>query len=115
MFEGLPDAKLVEVGWQDSKAFAETIAKMDLVIQLSATETFCMVAADAIAQGVPVIGGPAITWLPKEYQAEIDSTMSVASLGAYILKRPKKVARDELHELERYIEKARHLWLSFLR
>lgn len=115
MFEGLDDATLVEVGWQDTKTFQHTIAQMDLVIQLSATETFCMVAADAITQGVPVIGGPAVAWLPKEYQVEIDSTMSVASAGVHALKRRNKVVRDERRELEEYIQKAAELWLHFLR
>lgn len=113
LFSGLPDAELVEVPWQPADEFRDTISKMDLVIQLSATETFCMVAADAVASGVPVVGGPAITWLPEHCVADIDSTNSVADVAVRLLESPR-LMRREREALEAQVVDARWVWDRFL-
>lgn len=114
LFAGLSWAKLVEVTWQDAQAFKETIASMDLVLQASATETFCMVAADAVASGVPVVTGPAITWVPSRYQAPIDDTSALAAAAVDALDNEAKAARVELKALQAYVKEAQAAWSEFL-
>ena len=53
LYNGVPWAKLVEHPWEDWKSFRKTIGTMDLTIQASYTETFNIVAADSIVEGVP--------------------------------------------------------------
>ncbi|MHB8407819.1 MAG: hypothetical protein ACYDHY_06850 [Acidiferrobacterales bacterium] len=113
LFKGLSWAKLIEVPWQPADEFRRTIAKMDLTFQLSTTETFCIVAADAVAEGVPVIAGPAITWVPREFQVEIDNTTHAAQLGRIAIE-DYSIWRSELHGLEKFVEGAKRKWLSFL-
>jgi glycosyltransferase involved in cell wall biosynthesis len=113
MFKGVKKAKLIEVGWQDTQTFKETIASMDLVIQLSATETFCLVAADAIASGVPVIGSYALTWLPAAYQVNGDDTTAVAAAGVDALKSGT-AAKKELKSLTQYVDTSKNVWRNWL-
>ncbi len=47
--------KLVEHSWLEPKNFRKLVGTMDMVMQVSATETFCIVAADAVAQNVPIV------------------------------------------------------------
>jgi glycosyltransferase involved in cell wall biosynthesis len=114
LLQGEPNVTLIEVGWQDSETFKKTIASMDLVIQLSATETFCMVAADAIASGVPVVGSPSIQWLPEAYRADADHTTTVANAGVYALTKPKLAVRAESNALLDYLAHAEAVWLKFV-
>lgn len=113
MFEDVKGAKLVELGWQDTVTFRETIASMDLVMQLSATETFCMVAADAVSSGVPVIAGPAIVWLDSAYHAPIDETSAVAELAADAI-ADRKAAKRQKKSLDRYNRESADVWMDFL-
>lgn len=113
MLADIPWAKLVEVPWQDVETFKETVASMDLVIQLSCTETFCLVAADAVASGVPVVAGPAIGWLPDSCTTNIDDTSAVASLGVKALTNRCFVAREQKY-LKRFVKRAERKWLEFL-
>jgi glycosyltransferase involved in cell wall biosynthesis len=114
LFANLPDAKLIEVGWQNSQTFKETIATMDLVLQLSCTETFCMVAADAIASGVPLVAGPAISWLPiDQLVTDLDDTSAAAALGVQMIKCPRK-AKAQKKCLVRFIKRAKKTWRAFL-
>jgi glycosyltransferase involved in cell wall biosynthesis len=113
MFVGLNAATLHEVTWQATQTFKETIASMDLVLQLSATETFCMVAADAVASGVPVVAGPAVAWIRPSLQAPIDDTYEVATQGIDAL-TSKCVAKKELRDLKKFVKHAKAAWSKFL-
>ena len=47
--------KLVEHGWYNHKDFIKLVSKMDIGLQVSLSETYNIVTADFISQGVPVI------------------------------------------------------------
>ena len=113
MFDGLKMSKLVELGWQDSDEFRKTIASMDLVMQLSATETFCMVAADAVSSGVPVVTGPAVSWLAGCGVAPIDDTGRVAYVSVGLLTDSKAAKKQKAH-LKHYVEYSVDKWMEFL-
>ncbi|WP_271024977.1 hypothetical protein [Rhizobium sp. RCAM05973] len=64
IFQGAGDAiELVEHNWMDSEDFRGLIGTMDLVTQVSLSETFNIVLADAVFAGVPVIGSAEVPWL----------------------------------------------------
>lgn len=107
-------AKLIEVPWQNPEEFKATIAKMDLVLQLSATETFCLVAADAVASGVPVIVGPAITWIDPEYQAPIDDTTEVAAKASRIFLLGNQAIKSQQRSLKNFIKESKQVWSDYL-
>lgn len=113
MIDGLPWATLTEVPWQPVDEFRKTIGSMDLNFQLSATESFCHVAADSVAEGVPVVGGPAISWLPGWCQVDIDDTTAAAAHGLKAL-RDSTVLYDEQRRLEEFVLQAIERWLHWL-
>jgi glycosyltransferase involved in cell wall biosynthesis len=109
-------AELVELSWQNPEEFRETVSKMDLVLQLSATETFCMIAADAIAAGVPVVAGPAVAWLPEKYRVpNVDEATAVAEMGVRLLQASDRVAAKQLKALHEHINEAKKIWSHFLK
>jgi hypothetical protein len=114
LFANLSWAKLVEVSWQDADTFRETIAEMDLVFQLSATETFCLVAADAVSSGVPVIVGEAVSWVPERYQANVDDTSEAATEAIRALESSKKTVRVQQEALNDFVESSTKVWRQFL-
>jgi glycosyltransferase involved in cell wall biosynthesis len=76
---------LVLDGWSPWSDFNETVANMDLLIHPSYTESFNIVSADGISQGVPVVGSTAINWLPKDWQADSDDAVEIAERGIQLL------------------------------
>jgi len=113
MFKGLPWAHLVESPWESWASFRRTIAHMDLLMQVSFTETFNITAADAVSEGVPVVGGEAIEWLPDEWKASPDDAHNVARIGMALLSDPG-AAGDGLKALQRHQKNAVELWLGYL-
>ena len=63
--------------WMDHEDFLELIANMDLCLAVSLSESFCIVASDAVSMGVPLVGSEAIGWLPKRSRAKVDSVQSI--------------------------------------
>ena len=114
MFNGLDWARLVEIDWQDAETFRETIAQMDLVYQLSCTETFCLVAADAVASGIPVVVGAAISWVPKQYQVNVDDTSEAASVGDHALQNLDRTVWIQRAALNDFVKQSTEVWLDFL-
>jgi hypothetical protein len=114
MFDGLSWAKLVEVPWQDWNTFCNTIASMDVCFQVSATETFNIVTADACAAGVPSVVGSAIAWLPEDWHARIDDPQNIADVANYVLEDRQTSVVRAADALEDYVSESTYLWVKYL-
>lgn len=115
MFAGLKWAKLVPVPWESWAEFRRTVSTMDLCLQMSMTETFNLVTADACAEGIPSVVGPSIEWAPKDWKADIDDPNDIASVGNFILNDPADQAKVGLAHLKSYIFNGLRLcWFRFL-
>jgi hypothetical protein len=92
MTDGLPHVKLVESGWQSWPGFRTTVRHMHLLLQPSYTESFNMVTADGIAEGVPSVVSEAIDWAPKSWGAPCDDVLEIARVGRRLLSDPYAAA-----------------------
>jgi hypothetical protein len=83
LFDALPERyNLVEHGWMPHSEFVEVIKTMDIGLQVSFTETFNIVAADFVNQGVPVVVSKEINWVSKLFHADCTSSEDmVAKMG----------------------------------
>ncbi|MEM2159333.1 MAG: glycosyltransferase family 1 protein [Candidatus Nitrosotenuis sp.] len=77
LFEGQKDIKLVEHPWVAHEDFLDLMAQMDLSMQVSYSETFNIVSADAVSVGTPVVVSPEISWVPSMFQADPNDTESI--------------------------------------
>ncbi len=55
-------AELVVHGWEDRETFLATLAEIDLLMQISISETFNIVSADATLVGRPIIVSKEVAW-----------------------------------------------------
>ncbi len=97
--------------WLEHDAFLDLVAEMDFCLQVSLSETFCICAADAVAAGVPLVGSPAIRWLPKEAQADPASAESIAAHmeNAWA---DRSLTR---HGLTQYLRRSADVWRAWAR
>ena len=85
MFEGVEGVKLIRHDWAYWDTFVKLVGSMDLLIQVSYTESFNMVTADGISQGVPSVVSPVIRWAPDHWKANPDDAVDVAKVGMNLL------------------------------
>ena len=103
---------LVLHSWMVHEDFLELIAKMDICLQVSLSESFNITSADAVSIGVPLVGSQAISWLPRRSRADVDSVQSIAAA----MGRADDTAVAMNHEsLEDYLERAVLIWNHWLR
>jgi glycosyltransferase involved in cell wall biosynthesis len=114
MVSNLPTVKLVEGGWQTWPAFRRVVASMHLLIQPSYTESFNMVTADGIAEGVPSVVSDAITWAPDHWKAAADDIFDIARVGRLLL-GDQHTAEDGYRALVAHNADALAAWKEFLK
>jgi hypothetical protein len=113
-FEVMPEHQLIEHEWLVHHDFVDLVKTMDLGMQVSFTETYNIVAADFVFNNIPIIGSSQITWLPKIFQADPNSTDDITNalervwFGSIVgLQKMSK------YSLMRDNAKAKRHWLDF--
>lgn len=102
MLNGLPAVQLHLNGWQSWPLFRKTVAHMHLLLQPSYTESFNMVTADGVAEGVPSVVSDAIDWAPHDWKANVDDVLDIARVGRRLLS-DWRAADEGRQALESYV------------
>lgn len=105
--------KLVEVGWEEWSQFRATVSHMDITMQVSFTETFNIVTADSVAEGVPAVVSDAIEWTPQRWHANVDDAGDIARVGSSLL-WDTHAAEEGLEHLQKFCACAVKTWLQYL-
>jgi hypothetical protein len=112
MLAGLPNVELKHNSWQTWQQFRRTIGHMHLLLQPSYTESFNMVTADGVAEGVPSVVSEAIDWAPEHWKADVDNANSIARIGRHLL-NDAHAAREGLNALKSYVSAGLRSYQSF--
>jgi len=113
MLNGLPHVKLIENGWQTWPQFRQTVRHMHLLMQPSYTESFNVVTADGVAEGVPSVVSDAIEWAPDSWKAPVDDAHAMAKVGLKLL-ASRWAPRQGMAALKAHNRKAIAAWNTFL-
>ena len=116
LFVRFPRHHLVELDWQKHDDFLKVIQKMDVVVQVSHSETFNIVAADAVGQGVPVVGSAELPWLNMEYTADPNCSQDICDRILQVLQNSYSglLQDDQLYDLRAYATETKRHWANFL-
>ncbi|TMQ02768.1 MAG: glycosyltransferase family 4 protein [Deltaproteobacteria bacterium] len=113
MTEHIANLRVTRTGWLSWPGFRRLLRTVDLVFQVSYTETFNVVTADAIAEGVPVVASDAIDWVPRWWQARADEPLDVARVAERLLRDPD-APRHGRAALKAYVDGGLVDWRRFL-
>lgn len=107
--------KLIEHDWFKHSDFLKYLRGIiDLVMAVSFTETFSIVAADAVSQGVPVVGSKEISWLSEKSIAHPTDSVNIVNHIVVVLNKSTKSTKQNQQNLNAYSDASRKLWLKFL-
>jgi glycosyltransferase involved in cell wall biosynthesis len=109
----LPNVTLVLNGWQSWPKFRKIVGHMHLLLQPSYTESFNMVTADGVVEGVPSVVSEAIDWAPRHWKADVDDSLDVARIGRHLLSDPR-AAHDGLRALTQYVREGVSAYREYL-
>ena len=115
LFAGSPRHELIEHKWMSHDHFLFMLSQMDLSLCVSFSESFCIVAADSIVAGVPLVGSSEIAFLGKASQAEATSTNDIVRKISTALDwklQPLLKIINRLR-LRHFSYRSRNIWLEF--
>jgi len=115
MFQHLADQghELISHQWVPRDGFLDICAQMDIGMQVSISETFNIVAADHISQGVPVIGSSEIPWAINWFCADPVETQDMIKKLKRAWRFPQINVKTNQLALTAYTNETRKIWLKY--
>ncbi|MDQ6864807.1 MAG: hypothetical protein M3044_13410 [Thermoproteota archaeon] len=105
---------LVEHPWMDHDLFMEVVSSMDICLQVSFTESFNIVAADAVYKGIPIVVSEDISWASYESKVDANSVEEVKEKIESILRYPKRNILLNKLALHKYNTESLRVWKILL-
>ena len=112
LFAGSTNHELVEHPWTGHDEFLTIIRGMDLCMQVSFTETFNIVTADAVSVGVPVVMSPEIWWASGPFASPNDS-VDIFNKLQHIHRFAFNVVHQNQEDLRIYSRGSVRKWLEY--
>jgi glycosyltransferase involved in cell wall biosynthesis len=114
LFYKLRGCELVEVPWELWPKFRKTISHMHILFSPSFDETFNVVTADGIAEGVPSVVTSAIEWTPDFWWCDPYSPDSIVRVAAGLLHDPRDAVEAARRKLKAFVATGIERWKDFL-
>jgi hypothetical protein len=107
---------IVEHPWVEHEKFIKLVREMDMGLQVSFSESFDIVSADFVDNGIPLIGSYDIQWLSNWYKADANDADDITRLMLFAW-RAKKMGIHNINKLYLWYhnQKATKQWLHILK
>lgn len=111
LFVGAKWHRLVEHPWSSHPDFLGIMAGMDMAMQVSFSETFNIVSADAVKMAVPVVASREVSWLGDYAMAAPDDARSIvrALTAAWNDSQHGRLYRQR-RDLAQFCDDSENLW-----
>jgi len=108
--------ELIEHPWMTHEAFLQVLAEMDISLCVSFTETFCIVAADSVLVGIPLVTSKEVPWANSLCQADPTDVDSITNTIDRVLHScwNKVIITKNQKNLRAYCANSKKLWLHYL-
>ena len=112
LFDDSPHV-LIEHEWLKHSHFQHLLSRMDFAMCVSLSETFCIVAADAVSLGVPLVCSSEVPWSSKVSQADPTSMDSILDTMYLVGKLGRASGFMNRRGLRKYNQRSVEVWLEF--
>jgi hypothetical protein len=86
---------------------------MDIGLQVSFSETFNIVGADIISQGVPLVGSKEIPWAIPVFNADPTDSKNISNKLTMAYKFPRLNIWTHQMSLKNYTDKTLDVWFDY--
>jgi len=105
--------QLINHQWRPREEFLELCSTMDIGLQVSFSETFNIVCADLISQGVPIVGSTEIPWAVPAWCADPTDSENIADCLASAYNWPKLNVMSNQWSLKKYTNQTQQTWTKY--
>jgi len=105
--------RLINHEWTPREGFLDLCSQMDIGLQVSFSETFNIVGADLISQGVPLVGSIEIPWKVEQFAADPTDSDDIANKLYQAYKWPKINVWTNQMALTSYTSHTVKIWKKY--
>ena len=106
---------LINHQWKPREEFLEICSRMDIGMQCSFSETFNIVGADMVSQGVPLVGSSEIPWTSSIFSADPTSSRDMFYKLHATYTFPKINVWTNQFNLKNYTNKTKNIWIKYFK
>lgn len=106
-------AQLVEHPWEDRATFLQSLRDVDLLLQVSMSETFNIVAADATLVGTSILVSNEVPWAAPPFADPQNVEQALKTLELVWSNRSMFIQNNQ-RGLQRYHREAARRWLAYV-
>jgi len=114
LFDALRGCELIDVPWEPWPKFRKTISHMHILFSPSFDETFNVVTADGIAEGVPSVVTSAIEWAPDFWKCDPPDPESIVRVALGLLHDPRDAVEAARAKLRAFVSEGLRKWENYL-
>lgn len=108
--------EMVNHQWRPRDEFLKLCAEMDIGLQCNLSETFNIVGADLISQGIPLIGNAdEIPWAVHFFSADPNNAMDIKEKLHIAYKYPQINVKTQQWSLTSYTNKTAKIWFKYFK
>ena len=107
--------QLIGHEWTPREGFLEICSGMDIGLQCNFSETFNIVSADLISQGVPVVGSYEIPWATRWFNARPAESDEIADKLLLTHRFPKINVALNQRNLNKYTDNTAKIWAKLFK
>lgn len=104
--------RLIHNEWTPREEFLELCHRMDIGLQVSFSETFNIVGADIVSQGVPLVGSIEIPWFDEVYAARAQYSEEIYKALLLTHHWPQHNVAANQRKLTEYTDHTLQIWLQ---
>ncbi len=101
--------------WVTREKFVIECGKLDIGMQVSFSETFNIVSADIVSQGVPLVASPEVIWSNRKYCADPTSSNSIYNSLMQTFNNVQDNVTTNQDKLIAYTNNSKLTWLKTLK
>lgn len=102
--------KLVGHQWVPREQFLLVCQQMDIGLQCNFSETFNIVSADLLSQGVPIVGSKEIPWSSSFFNADPTNSKDISDILNRVYQVPKINVLINQRNLTKYTSQSKRIW-----
>lgn len=116
LFKNISQFELVEHTWLPHDKFIDVVRSMDICLQVSYSESFNIVSADCVTNGVPIVVSSEMKWMDHLFYADPNNSLSIVEAMSYAIKANKtpEIIHQSINSLHEFDEKSIRRWQEFI-
>jgi len=107
--------QLIAHGWTHRNEFLKLCAQMDIGMQVSFSETFNIVGADFVSQGVPFLGSKEIPWSIDEFNSDPASSEDIFNKLRLTHENNQRNVQQHQECLAKYSINTQDIWVKYFK